>query len=138
MDELVQVAESVMPSVSAVIAVYGHRVLERVRDEAADATADAAVGLGRRVLRRLLGGPRAGQIEEAVTDLAAEPDDRDAQAVLRAQIRKALADEAGLAAEVEGWVRAAGVSVVATGDRSAAVYTNTGIVNTGDHGHFQR
>lgn len=61
---------------------------------------------------------------EAAEDVARTPDDADAQAVLRVQIRKLLTEDQTLAEEVAQWVdraKAAGVSVTASGERSVAI-----------------
>lgn len=55
--------------------------------------------------------------KKALTDLAEQPDDPDAQGALRLQLRKALADDPGLAAFLTEWTNecgsAAGISQTA-------------------------
>ncbi|HLZ27038.1 MAG TPA: hypothetical protein VKV73_06935 [Chloroflexota bacterium] len=63
---------------------------------------------------------------EAATDLAAQPTDDDAQAALRVQIKKLLADEPQLQHELEALLNTAQGSgstttVTASGDRSVAI-----------------
>lgn len=61
---------------------------------------------------------------EAANDAARAPDDIDAQAALRLQLRKLLAEDKALATDLAQWwesVRAAGVNVTAAGDRSVAI-----------------
>jgi len=63
-------------------------------------------------------------IESAAQDVAAMPDDPDAQAALRLQLKKLLAADEALAAELARlWqeAEAAGVTVIASGERSVAV-----------------
>jgi hypothetical protein len=95
------VVAAVVPYLSALAGAYGHAVIEKVSDESADAAADATVGIGRRILRRLLAIPHAGQaIGAAVTDLAEHPDDEDFTAGVRAQVKKAIAADPALLAEI--------------------------------------
>ncbi len=61
---------------------------------------------------------------EAVQDAAHHPQDADAQAALRRQLAKLLAEDEALAAEVARlWqeAQAAGVTVIASGERSVAI-----------------
>ena len=100
MDDVSAVAGAALPYLSAVAGAYGAAVLQRVADLSGDVTADAAVGLGRRLLRRLSGSAQSAEIEEAVTQLAVTPHG-DAQAdLLRAAVRRALADDPDLEAEI--------------------------------------
>ncbi len=77
-----------------------------------------------------LWGKLRGKVEakpaalEAAQDVAAAPEDQDAQAALRLQLRKLLAEDTTLAAEVArlwGEAQAAGVTVTAAGERAVAV-----------------
>ena len=64
------------------------------------------------------------RVVQAAQDLAASLDDPDAQAALRLQLKKALEADQVLAAEIARlWeeARAAGVTVIASGDRSVAI-----------------
>lgn len=64
---------------------------------------------------------------EAAQDIAQDPDDTDAQAALRRQLRKLLAEDESLADEVSRWLekgKAAGVNVTASGERSVAIGGN--------------
>lgn len=61
---------------------------------------------------------------EAAQEVATTPDDKDAQAALRVQFKKLLAEDEALAREVTRWwekARAAGITVTASGDRSVAI-----------------
>ena len=127
--ELAVLANEVSPYVTAAIGAYGGAVLARARDQAADAT----VGLGRRILQRIFGTRDAVQVPQPVADLAADPDDPDLQAALRVAIRKALATDAGLAGEVRTMLAdASSVTVTASGERSIAAQSVTGVASTGD------
>jgi hypothetical protein len=100
-----------------------------VRDEAADAT----VGLGRRLLLRVFGFRGDGEpLPGPLADLAADPGDGDALAAVRLSIRKALAADPVLEAEVRAMFSGAGVSVTASGKRSVGAQVISGTVITGD------
>lgn len=61
---------------------------------------------------------------EALADLAANPNDEDTRAVLRAQLKKIFAEDESLAQEVskiQNDVKQSGVNVAAIGDRSVAI-----------------
>ena len=96
--DVASLAAEMTPYVSAAVGAYGGAVLARVRDEAADAT----VGLGRRLLQPVFGTRGEGQpLPGPLADLAADPRDADALAAVRLLVRKALAADPGLAAEVQ-------------------------------------
>jgi hypothetical protein len=123
------IAAAAVPYVAAAAGAYGAAVVARVREVAADAT----VGLGGRLLHRLLmRAESAPAVEAAVLELAEDPADEDRLAALRLQIRKVLAADAELAADVAGMLLRAGGPVVASGTRSVAMRDNAGIVQTGD------
>ena len=61
---------------------------------------------------------------EAAHDAAQTPDDEDARAALRVQLKKLLTEDQSLAEEVSRWLeqgKAAGIVLTASGDRSAAI-----------------
>lgn len=61
---------------------------------------------------------------EAAQDVANAPEDQDAQATFRQQLKKLLAEDQSLAEEVSRWLekgKAAGINVSATGERSVAI-----------------
>jgi hypothetical protein len=133
--ELAVLIGEVSPYVTAAVGAYGGAVLTRVNDQAVDAT----VGLGRRILQRIFGIRAAGDVPQPVADLAADPDDPDLQAAVRVAIRKLLAADADLAGDLRGILAgAAAVTVTATGERSIAAQTITGIASTGDDAAITR
>ncbi len=83
------------------------------------------------------------EIEEAARDAAVMPDDPDVQAALRLQLKKLLASDETLAAEVaQLWqgAKAAGVTVIANGERSVAIggdVTSSTIITGESHTHNQ-
>ena len=71
-------------------------------------------------------------------DVAEDPADEDRLAALRLQIRKAVAADAELAAELSQMLASAGVTITASGERSVASQTISGVVITGDDGQVTR
>ncbi|MGQ9494260.1 MAG: hypothetical protein ACUVR2_10950 [Anaerolineae bacterium] len=76
-------------------------------------------------------------VQEAVQDVAAAPQDEDAQAALRQQLKKLLAEDKALAAEVSRWwdkAKAADVTVVASGNGALAIggSVQDSVIVTGD------
>lgn len=131
------------PYVMAAVKQYGAAVLSKAEESGTDAAADVTVSVGQRVLQRIF-GKRSGQEDapEALAELAAAPDDPDLQAVLRVQIRKALAGDERLAREVREMLAKAppahGVTVTASGERSIAAHTISGVAVTGDDSDITR
>ncbi|MET7424532.1 RIP homotypic interaction motif-containing protein [Dactylosporangium sp. NPDC005555] len=123
MIDIGEVTSAVVPFVSAAVGAYGTAVVQRVVDQAGDATADATVGVGRRVLRRLFLSGRGAQIEDAVADLGTAPADEDLADLVRAQISAALARDPELAAEIAGMLP----------DRPGVTIVNSRGVQVGDH-----
>ncbi|MFD9531932.1 hypothetical protein [Streptomyces sp. NPDC060010] len=123
--------DAVVASVGAAAGAYGTAVLTRGEDAAADAT----VRLGQRLLARLRRSPESGdQIVEAVEDVATHPGDDDYLELLRAKITRVVDGDRALAGELAELLAAAGRPVVTiSGDRTATVRENTGIVSLGDH-----
>jgi hypothetical protein len=115
--DAVSLAAEMTPYVSAAVGAYGGAVLAKVRDEAADAT----VGLGRRVLQRIFGSRGEGEeLPEPLADLVADPYDADALAAARMAIKKALAADPVLEAEVRSLLAGApGVSQQVSAGRDA-------------------
>ncbi|WP_221348270.1 hypothetical protein [Streptomyces beigongshangae] len=136
--EVVQVMEQAGPYVTAALAAYGGAVLHRAEDAAVEATANR----GRRVLqavwRRCSPGGRT-QLEEAVQGVAEEPDNPDAQAVLRQQVRRALREDTELLREITELLPVShSTNVTASGNRSIAAKGISGIAITGDHSSVRK
>jgi hypothetical protein len=133
--DVAQTAAAVMPYVTAVVTADGVTTLDRVRDAVVDQASEATVGVGHRLLNRILGRAESRQvIEGAIADVAAG--EEDSEAALRMQIRKALAADPELAVEVARMLPAGSVSVQASGARSVAAHTISGNVSTGDNATF--
>jgi hypothetical protein len=79
--------------------------------------------------------------QEAVADVVNEPENEDAQAALRQQLKKVLTEDEGLAQQIAAqWAaaQAAGVKIVASGERAVAAnnISNSTVV-TGDQNTVQ-
>ncbi|MBC3982084.1 hypothetical protein H8N01_05790 [Streptomyces sp. AC536] len=127
------VAHDVVPYVTAAVAAYGAAVVNRTSDVAADAT----VSLGQRIAQRLWRQEEnRGGLEQAIDEVAADPQDEDAQAALRVQVRRILRQDAALAAELAQLLPAR--AFTASGDGAVAVETNNGVISTGDGANIRR
>ncbi|MFG3553699.1 hypothetical protein ACGGAQ_04860 [Micromonospora sp. NPDC047557] len=114
----------VVPHLTAVAGAYGGAVVQRVVDQSADVTADAGVGVGRRLLQRLLRSGRSAQIGQAVTEVGEQPDDRASRERLRAVVVEALSEDAQLTKDVARVVADAGMpgwSVTTLGSQGVQV-----------------
>lgn len=102
--DAVSLAAEMSPYVSAAVGAYGGAVLAKLQDDAADAT----VGLGRRVLQRIFGSRGEGEaLPMPLANLVADPYDEDALGAVRLAIKKALAADPVLAAEVRSMLAGA-------------------------------
>jgi len=101
------------------------RLGEKVAEEAGKKLGAAAWELAKALWERLRPKVEARPAaQEAVQDVAASPGDEDARATLRQQLKKLLAEDEALAAELARlWEsRPAGATTVtATGERSVAI-----------------
>jgi hypothetical protein len=103
--DVASMAAEMSPYISAAVGAYGEAVLAKVRDDAADAT----VGLGRRLLKKIFGHRDEGEpLPAALDDLVADPGDSDALAACRLEIRRVLAADPVLQAEVRSMLASAG------------------------------
>jgi hypothetical protein len=128
-NEVASVAAEVTPYITGAVAAYGGAVLARARDEAADAT----VSLGRRMAQRIFGvrGER-DELPEALLDVVTDPADPDAVAALRLQVRKMLAADPQLVADMREMLATTRVKVSARGERSVAAQVINAPVTTGN------
>jgi hypothetical protein len=103
--DIASMTAEMTPYISAAVSAYGGAVLARVRDE----TADATIGLGRRLLQKIFGHRgEAEPLPGPLADLAGDPQDSDALAAVRLAVRKALGADPALAAEVRAMLAGAG------------------------------
>ncbi|MCP9987825.1 hypothetical protein LUX01_15140 [Streptomyces sudanensis] len=127
------ITNDVVPYVTAAVAAYGSAVVTRTADTAVDAT----VSLGQRIVQRLWSREEDREgLERAIDEVAEDPQDDDAQAALRVQVRRILRQDSELAAELARLLPAR--SFTASGDGSVAVEANNGIISTGDGATIQR
>ncbi|MEU5702098.1 MULTISPECIES: hypothetical protein [Streptomyces] len=133
-DEIVQLVDQVGPYLSTAVSAYGVGVLTRAEDAAVDATAN----LGRRILQAVWhrrGEQGRTDLAAAVQDAAEDPEDGDAAAALRQQIKRALREDTALRDELARILPAASarsVNVTASGERAIAAQT-IGTAATGDN-----
>ncbi|MFI9241877.1 hypothetical protein ACIGXF_04645 [Streptomyces sp. NPDC053086] len=135
--EIVQLVEQAGPYLSTAVGAYGAAVFSRAESAAVDATANLGRGILQAVWRRRDAQGRA-ELEAAVQDAAEAPEDADAAAAVRQQVKRALREDAELLAELARILPAAGetVNVTASGERSIAAKT-IGTAVTGDHTTIQ-
>ncbi len=123
------------PFLTAALASYGDQVL--THEEVASKSAVANIGL--RLLQataRRVDAKGRDALQTAVEEATEEPENEDASATLRQQIRRAVRNDPDLGRELAALLpadgRGAGVTVIAAGDRSVAAGGNIGTVITGD------
>ncbi|MFJ4406786.1 hypothetical protein [Streptomyces sp. NPDC088910] len=137
--EIVQLVEQAGPYLSAAAGAYGVQVFGRAEDAAVGAAADATASLGRRILQAVWhrqGEQGRAALASAVEDVVQEPDNVDAAGALRQQIKRALREDEDLQRELaELFAQVSGSSVVASGERSIASDSNSGVQITGDDAH---
>ncbi len=113
---------------------------EKAAEEVGKRLGSGALDLARDLWDRLRGHP---DVEKAARDAAAMPDDPDAQAALRLQIKKLLTEDPALAQELaQIWEKAPAEvrTVVAAGERAVAIGGNvTGsVIVTGDRNRIDQ
>src|SRR5882757_1931434 len=99
--EIVELVEQAGPYLTTALGAYGAGVLGRAESAAVDATAN----VGRRILHavwRRRNAQGQAELEAAVRDAVEDPDDSDAAAALRQQIKRALRDDEELLRELAG------------------------------------
>ncbi|MGW1489964.1 hypothetical protein [Streptomyces sp. NPDC002402] len=129
--EIVQYVAQAGPFLTAALGAYGAGVLTRAESAAVEGTAN----VGRRMLQaawRRRGEEGRAALEAAVQDAADAPEDEDAAAALRQQIKRALREDEELLRELVGLLPAGPVTVTASGERSIAAQT-IGTAVTGDN-----
>lgn len=128
MDDIAQLAQAAAAAIGASVLAYGHAVIMRAEDQAADGT----VRLGQRLLARLRSRDSGRPvIDRAVRSLARDPSDAHKLGYMRQQIQRALDADPQLVLEVR--------DLLARGAASGASYSaisveqNDGIISTGSH-----
>ncbi|MFF0186927.1 hypothetical protein [Streptomyces sp. NPDC005244] len=134
--EIGHLVEQAGPYVSAAVSVYGAAVLSRAEDAALDAAVEGTAGVGRRILElvwRQRDERSRAALESAVDEAAEDPDDSDAAAALRQQIKRALREDAELTREVAGLLPATGTVTVNVSGTRAIGAQHIGVASSGDH-----
>jgi hypothetical protein len=98
---------------------------EKAAEETGKAVANQSLEWGKSLWSKLKPKVEAKpEALEAAQDIAQSPDDQDAQAAFRRQLKKLLTEDQSLAEEVSRWLeqgKAAGITVTASGERSVAI-----------------
>jgi hypothetical protein len=102
--EVATLVADATPYVTAAVGAYGGAVLAKVRDDAAD----AAVGVGRRLLQRVFGRRAADEpLPASLAALATDLGDADALGMVRWSMRQALEADAAMLEEVKSMLASA-------------------------------
>ncbi|MER5462040.1 hypothetical protein ABT010_15380 [Streptomyces sp. NPDC002668] len=135
--EIVQFVAQAGPFLTAALGAYGAGVLTRTESAAVEATANVGRHMLQAVWRRRGEEGRAA-LEAAVQDAADAPEDEDAAAALRQQVKRALREDEELLRELAGLLpaRSGPVTVTASGERTIAAQAITTAV-TGDNPTIQ-
>jgi len=112
----------------------GQEAAKKLGEKASEQGFDHAKALWEKLRPKVEAKPAA---LEAVQDAAEHPDDEDALAALRLQLKKLLAEDEPLAQELARLLeqtRPAGQTVIASGERSVAIGGNASgnVIITGD------
>ena len=99
----------------------GEKAAEETGKKAVDQSLEWGKSLWTKLKLKVEAKPEA---LEAAQDIAQSPDDQDAQAAFRRQLKKLLTENKSLAEEVSGWLeqgKAAGNTVTVSGERNVAI-----------------
>lgn len=95
--EVATLVTDATPYLTAAAGAYGHAVLSKTRDKAADAT----VGAGVSILQRVFGRKKdSDPLPEPVADVVAHPGDDEYLTVLKVAVRKILERDSAVLADV--------------------------------------
>jgi len=122
--QLVQYLAPYLPYLVKGLKQAGQEAAKKLGEKAAEGGLDQAKALWDRLRPKVEVKPAA---LEAVQDAAAHPDDEDALAALRRQLKKILAEDEALAQELARLLaqsRPSGQTVTASGSRSVAIGGN--------------
>jgi len=100
---ITQLVGELSPYVTAAVAAYGAAVLEKARDD----SAEASVAWGRRILQRIFGTRDEQDVPAPIRDLAGRPEADDLQSMLQARIGEALRHDADLIRDLSAFLAAA-------------------------------
>jgi hypothetical protein len=131
---IAQIATTTLSPFFPYLIKMGDKAAEEVAKKIGGEAWDNAKNLWAKIRPRVEAAPSA---KEALSDAASMPDDRDAQAAFRLQLKKLLSQEPDFAREIEAMVserRQADVSVVVSGERAVGIGGDMsgGTIHTGD------
>jgi len=133
--QLVQLLAPYLPYLVKGIKLAGQEAAKKLGEKASEQGFDHAKALWEKLRPKVEAKPAA---LEAVQDAAEHPDDEDALAALRLQLKKLLAEDQPLAQELARLLQqaqAGGRTVTASGNRSVAIGGNVSgsVIVTGDN-----
>ncbi|MDA0641350.1 MULTISPECIES: hypothetical protein [Nonomuraea] len=102
-EDITQLVGDISPYVTAAVAAYGAAVLDKAKDE----SAEAGVAWGRKMLQRIFGTRDEHDAPAPVRDLADRPDDADLQMTLHVLIREVMRQDAALIQDIRGFLAVA-------------------------------
>jgi hypothetical protein len=122
--QLVQLLAPFLPHLLKGLKLAGQEAAKKLGEKAGEQGFEQAKTLWEKLRPKMEARPAA---LEAAQDAAAHPDDEDALAALRLQLKKLLAEDEALAQELAPLLeqtRPAGQTVIASADRSVAIGGN--------------
>jgi hypothetical protein len=138
--QLVQLLAPFLPYFVKGLKLAGQEAAKELGEQASEQAFEQAKALWDKLRPKVEARPTA---LEAAQDAAAHPDDEDALAALRLQLKKLLAEDDSLAQEMTRLLeqaRAAGKNVTASGSRSVAIGGNVSgsVIVTGDRNKINK
>jgi hypothetical protein len=135
-----QLVQFLIPYLVKGVSLAGQEAAKKLGEKAGEQSLDQAKALWDKLRPKVEAKPAA---LEAAQDAAAHPEDEDALAALRLQLKKLLAEDQALAQELARLLeqtRPAGQTVIASGNRSVAIGGNVSgsTIITGDHNQVKR
>lgn len=115
------------------------KITDGLLDKAAESITDKSWETGRKLIEKLTAATSWNPVaQEALQDLAADPDSSMYRDILKLQLQKLLTKDHELMGELAALLKteqSAGISIVASGDRSVAAQNINAPIMTGDiHG----
>jgi hypothetical protein len=138
--QLVQFLAPFLPYLLKGLKLAGQEAVKKLGEKAGEQGFEQAKALWDKLRPKIEARPAA---LEAAQDAAAHPDDEDALAALRLQLKKLLAEDQALAQELARLLeqtRPAGQTVIASGSRSVAIGGNVSgsVIVTGDRNKINK
>jgi len=138
--QLVQLLAPFLPYLLKGVKLAGQEAAKELGEQASEQAFEQAQALWDRLCPKMEARPAA---LEAAQDAAAHPDDEDALAALRLQLKKLLAEDQALAQELARLLPQsgpAGQTVIASGNRSVAIggSVSGSVIVTGDRNKINK